>query len=99
MKKCYGRIHPVSFALAVAILWAAALFIMAMISGWSDYGDPFVQAVGSLYIDYHPGWIGGIIGAFWGFIDAFVGALFIGYLYNLFLGNRGCRCSGGGSDL
>lgn len=98
MEKCYAKIHPARFGAACGIVWSASLFIMAMIASWSAYGRPFVQAVGSLYFSYGPGWIGGLIGAFWGFLDAFIGGFVIIYLYNCLLGKACCK-PGSKTDL
>lgn len=91
MKNCYCRIQPLAFALAAGFVWAAILFIMAMIVTWFNYGHGFVQGVSSLYYDYRPGLVGGIIGAFWGFIDAFIGSLVFVWIYNLILGKNYCQ--------
>ena len=90
MKDCYSRVSPWAFGLALAIIWAASLFIMAMFSYWFGYGANFVSSIGSLYFGYHASFAGGIIGAFWGFIDAFIGGAVFAWIYNALLRNKDC---------
>ena len=72
-----------AFAIAGGLIWAACMFVMALISnGASGYGIGFVYAIGSLYVGYQPGIIGAIIGAIYGFIDAGIGCFVFAWLYN-----------------
>ncbi len=90
MKDCYCRLGPWAFGFALAIIWAASLFIMALISHWFGYGSAFVSNMGTLYFGYHASLIGGIIGAFWGFIDAFIGGTVFAWIYNALVSNKEC---------
>lgn len=90
MKDCYSRLSPWAFGFALAIIWAASLFIMAMIAHWLNLGLRFVSIIGTFYFGYHAGAIGGIIGAFWGFIDAFIGGAVFVWIYNALLNNKDC---------
>ena len=90
MKDCYSRLNPLSFGVALAIIWAAVLFIMALISHWFGYGTGFVQGMGTLYFGYHASLVGAIIGAFWAFIDAFIGGVVFAWIYNALLSNKDC---------
>jgi hypothetical protein len=71
-----------AFALAVGIVWAVGAFILgiaAMLFGW---GTAWLELIGSCYIGYKATLVGSIIGAFWGFCDAGIGAMLVAWLYN-----------------
>ncbi len=54
--------------------WAAAL-------GW---GAGLVGPIAFLYIGFAPSFIGGIIGALWGFADGAIAGALVALLYNAF---------------
>ena len=88
--ECKG-LHIPSFGLALGILWAIILFIMAVFAGIAGgYGIGFVDGVGSIYIGYHPTFIGALIGAAWGFLDGFIGGMLFAWFYNAFA-RKFCR--------
>ena len=79
-----AKLNVKAFALAVGIVWGAAMFllgILAMLCGW---GAKFVEILSSLYIGYNATFLGSIIGAAWGFVDAGIGAAVVAWLYNKF---------------
>lgn len=79
------KLQALSFGMALGILWAAALFIMALVSSTKGaYGMGFVQSIGSVYLGYTSTFAGALIGAVWGFVDAFIGGAIFAWLYNLF---------------
>lgn len=47
-----------------------------------NWGTAFVELLSSLYIGYKATFLGSIIGATWGFIDAGIGGAIVGWLYN-----------------
>lgn len=52
----------------------------ASILGWCA---KFVEIMASIYIGFKPTFLGGIIGAIWGFIDGAVGGAIIAFVYNI----------------
>ncbi len=70
-----------ALALSIAILWGASMMLMGWIASFG-YGEQIVALMGSVYIGYHPGFLGGIIGGFWGAVDGGIGGLIFGLLYN-----------------
>jgi hypothetical protein len=74
-----------AFGMSLAIVWMAVVVIMAILADvTSGYGMPFVTALQHVYIGYNGTWLGIIIGAFWAFIDGFVGGAAIAWFYNTF---------------
>ncbi|NOX25417.1 MAG: membrane-associated protein [Deltaproteobacteria bacterium] len=51
----------------------------AAIFGWSA---KFVAVMSSVYIGFKPTFLGGIIGALWGFIDGATSGVIIAVIYN-----------------
>ena len=79
-----GGVSACRVALAVAIVWAPALLFLAYVTDHTaEYGHKLVEVIGSVYWGYGPGWGPGLVGAAWGFADAFIGTLIIVWIYNL----------------
>lgn len=74
-------------ALAGGVLWA--LYVLC--AGWGSifgWGTNFVNAFSNLYIGYGPTFLGGIIGALWGFFDGAVAGAIISLVYNWSIRNN-----------
>jgi len=76
------------FALAIAILWSMAIFMVGMASIiWPSYGIEFLRVVSSIY----PGFkVNGdvdsiIIGTLYGMVDGGIGGAVFAWIYNLFV--------------
>lgn len=79
MKKLCVR----SLVLALGIGGALCALIMGWLAAFG-WGTQVVMLLSSFYIGYEPTFLGGIIGAVWGFVDGAISGLVIGYLYNVF---------------
>lgn len=84
----YGKIHIHTLALSLGIVWGVGLLILGLSATVFGYGVTFIDLIGSLYVGYAPTALGALIGGVWGFIDAYVGGLLIGWLYNTFSNTR-----------
>ena len=82
----YARLNPLIFGLALGILWGISALIVGVVAMQWGYGANFVQGLSKVYIGYEMTRIGSLIGASWGFFDAFIRVLLIAWLYNLLLG-------------
>lgn len=78
------RISSVSLGLAMGIVWGVSIFLMGVVATYYTYGKPFVATMGALYLGYEPSLLGSAIGGVIGFVDAFIGGIILGWLYNLF---------------
>lgn len=77
------RLAPVSFGFALGILWGLGMLLIGW-AGWLwGYGIPWIQVWGSVYLGFGPSFMGGIVGAVWGFIDFFIFGWLIALIYNL----------------
>jgi uncharacterized membrane protein YdjX (TVP38/TMEM64 family) len=83
------RLSRVALGLAFGILWGLVVLIVGLIAHFADYGTPFVNSMGVLYIGYGPSILGSIIGGVVGFIDAFIGGFLLAWIYNLFANRAG----------
>jgi len=71
---------------ACAVMWGGAVFLCGMANmQWPSYGEAFLQLLASIYPGYDAG--GGfgnvVVGTLYAALDAAVGALVFGLLYNL----------------
>jgi hypothetical protein len=70
-----------ALTLALGATWS---FFMLCI-GWTStfgWGTRVVEVMSSVYIGYAPSFVGGILGALWGFLDGAVGGLIVALVYN-----------------
>ncbi len=75
------KINLRAAVLSFGITWAIAMLFIGWVAmfGW---GIRVVEVLSSLYIGFAPSFIGGIIGAVWGFFDGAIGAAIFTFIYN-----------------
>ena len=76
------RLSVKALAMGLGVSWAAC----ALFTGWASifgWGTKFVEMMSSVYIGYTPTFLGGIIGAIWGFVDGAIGGVIIALVYNV----------------
>ena len=73
-----------ALGLTLGIIWGAAMLLLGLIYMFFDYGGAWMTVMSSIYIGYRATFIGSIIGAIWGFIDAGIAGIIIAWLYNKF---------------
>lgn len=83
------KLCPLALGLSLGVLWGVSVLVMGLLAHYYMYGQPFVAAMGQLYLGYDPTITGSVIGGLIGFVDAFIGGALIGWLYNVF---AGCHC-------
>ncbi|MBW1982394.1 MAG: bacteriophage holin [Deltaproteobacteria bacterium] len=68
-------------AVGLGVSWATCMLFAgwASIFGWCT---KFVEIMSSIYIGFKPSFLGGIIGAIWGFADGAIGGAIIAIVYN-----------------
>lgn len=71
-----------AFGLACGILWAAGVLFMGLTAIVCTWAEPFVNALGVMYVGYAATIVGCIIGVIWGFLDGFIGGAILAWLYN-----------------
>ena len=75
------RLNVKALAVGLGASWAVCMLFLGWVSifGW---GTKFVEMMSSVYIGFTPTFLGGIIGAVWGFIDGAIGGAIIAVVYN-----------------
>jgi hypothetical protein len=75
------KLNVKALAVALGVSWAFCMLFVgwASIFGW---GTEFVKIMSSVYIGFRPTFLGGVIGAIWGFIDGAIGGAIIALVYN-----------------
>jgi len=81
--KC-TQLHVLSFGLALGVTWGLGIFILGIVNYFSIWGVEVLGSLATLYIGYAPTILGSVLGAIWGFVDAFIGGVIIAWLYNKF---------------
>ena len=77
------ELKPCSFGLAGGILWALSLFVLTLVAMSTGYAMEVVDMLSPLYVGYEASTPGLFIGAFWAFLDAFIGLYIFAWLYNV----------------
>ena len=80
-----NKLNPKAMGLSFGILWAASIIFMGLLAIVCSWAQPFVDVISVMYLGYTASIIGCMIGALWGFIDAFVGGFLLAWLYNKFI--------------
>ncbi len=75
------KLNVRAFAAGAGVMWSVYVMLDAWIArfGW---GDETVETLSSLYIGYRPGFVGGLIGAAWGFMDGALAGAIVATVYN-----------------
>ena len=75
------KLNIKALAVGLGVSWAVCMLFLGWVSifGW---GTKFVEMMSSVYIGFTPTFLGGIIGAVWGFIDGAIGGAIIAFVYN-----------------
>lgn len=79
----------VRLGLAGGILWGLSMFITTLVSVGSGYGAAFLNMMASIYPGFAISVPGAFLGLLYGFVDAFIFLLLLGWIYNGFC----CCCS------
>ena len=76
------KLNVKALAIALGSAWALCMLFAgwASIFGWST---KFVEIMSSVYIGFEPTFLGGIVGAIWGFVDGAIAGLVIAIIYNV----------------
>lgn len=79
-----NKLNAMAMGLAFGVLWAAGVLIIALLATYNGYGSEMVASLGTVYLGLEATLTGALIGAVWGFVDAFIGGYVLAWLYNKF---------------
>ena len=82
-----GKLNVKALAIGLGVSWAVCMLFAGWMStfGW---GTKFVEVMASVYIGFKPTFLGGVIGAIWGFVDGATGGAIIALVYNAIVGKK-----------
>jgi hypothetical protein len=80
-----NKLDTKAFGLAFGILWSGGVVFMGLTAMVCPWAQPFVDVLSVMYVGYSATIVGILIGAVWGFIDAFIGGVVLAWLYNKLL--------------
>jgi hypothetical protein len=72
-----------ALATAGGVLWGIYMLMIGWAAWLFNWGNAFVAAMSSVYIGFRPTFLGGIIGAAWGFFDGVVAGAIMAWVYNI----------------
>ncbi len=81
------RLNPIALGIALGAVWGGSLFVTTWVSYYTGYGRLFLEVLaGSIYPGYSITPLGSFLGLFYGFLDGFISASVIGWIYNKIAG-------------
>ncbi len=78
------KINVKAMGLSFGVVWGFAIFLTAILAMLFNIGTNFITIFADFYFGYDATLLGSIVGAFWGFIDGFIGGILLAWLYNKF---------------
>ena len=78
------KINVKALGLSLGVVWSFLVFFCGLTAWLFNFGGSFVTLFSTLYYGYTATFLGSIIGAVWGFVDAGIGGILIAWLYNKF---------------
>ncbi len=78
------KLDSMAMGLAFGVLWAAGVLIIGLLATFTGYGSELIASLGTVYLGLEATLVGVVIGAVWGFVDAFIGGYVLAWLYNKF---------------
>ena len=79
-----AKLDAKAFGLALGIVWGVGMLILGLLNMRFGWGGDFETVMATIYLGYKPTLLGSIIGGVWGFVDAGIGGLVVGWIYNKF---------------
>jgi hypothetical protein len=77
------KLKPIALGLACGIVWGIGLALVTIVALTRSTGEVLSKLAG-----YYPGYsvspVGALVGAVWGFVDGFIAAAVLAWLYNHF---------------
>jgi len=76
------KLDAVKFGLAGGIISALFMFVLALGSAFAGWGTGMLDSIATMYVGYKAGFVGGLIGATWAFVEGFVSFYLIAWVYD-----------------
>jgi len=66
----------------MGISFAIYFFMLVLLAMYANWGNAFVDLIGSVYLGVDVSWKGALIVLPWTFVDFFIGGFLIAWIYN-----------------
>lgn len=77
------KLRPFALGVSLGLVWGGSLFVTTWLSYSTGYGSLFLDTLAkSIYPGYTISPLGSFLGLFYGFLDGFISAALIGWIYN-----------------
>ncbi|KYK27153.1 hypothetical protein AYK26_00470 [Euryarchaeota archaeon SM23-78] len=77
-----NKLSVKGFAIAFGVSWGLLVLSIDWFAALFKWGTSLANGLSSLYLWSGPSFLGGIIGALWGFVDGAIGGAIIALVYN-----------------
>jgi hypothetical protein len=81
------KLNAKALALTCGVLWAATILLSTWWLLLFGFKGALMQQLDHFYFGYSVSWLGGVIGAVWGFVDGCICGFVFGWLYNRLAGD------------
>lgn len=75
------KLNLKGFALASAVLWGLAVFLVTLVAVWRGTGE-HVGLLSAVYVGYQVSYLGSVIGLIYGFVNGLLAGALFAWLYN-----------------
>ncbi len=79
-----AKLNVKAMGLAFGILWSVEVIALGLLAAFANWGTPWVDFIGFLYIGYKPTLLGSLIGGVWALVDGAIAGVLIAFVYNRF---------------
>ncbi len=79
------KLNATAFGLAMGIVWMVFSAMLVIISMYTGFASAWVEIMSSIYPGTGATWTGLLISLPWTFVDGFIGAFLVIWLYNKFV--------------
>ncbi|MEE9199931.1 MAG: bacteriophage holin [Candidatus Brocadiales bacterium] len=79
-----AKLDVKAMGLAFGILLSVEVIALGLFAAFADWGTPWVDFIGFLYIGYKPTLLGSLIGGVWALVDGAIAGVLVAFVYNKF---------------
>ena len=77
------KLNTLALGVSLGVIWGGILFVVTWLSYFTGYGKMFLDVLAaSIYPGYSISPVGSVVGLLYGFADAGIGGVILGWLYN-----------------
>ena len=79
-----AKLNIKAMGLAFGIVCSFYVIVLGLCATYANWGTPWVDLIGSMYIGYKATLVGSLVGGVWALVDGGIAGLLIAFVYNKF---------------